>query len=100
MQDGIFQGSHEQMMEEYTKRYKKVCVENNSIDGKLFDEFGVKRGLRDKNGKGVLSGITNISLIKATEMDGDRVIPCEGQLFYRGYNIYDLTKGFRKDNII
>ena len=47
MQDGIFQGSHEQMMEEYTKRYKKVCVENNSIDGKLFDEFGVKRGLRD-----------------------------------------------------
>lgn len=67
MQDGIFQGSHEQMMEEYTKRYKKVCVENNSIDGKLFDEFGVKRGLRDKNGKGVLSGITNISLIKATE---------------------------------
>ena len=98
MQDGIFQASHEQMMEEYTKRYKKVCVEINSIDGKLFDEFGVKRGLRDKNGKGVLSGITNISLIKATEMDGDRVIPCEGQLFYRGYNIYDLTKGFRKDN--
>ena len=31
-------------------------------------------------------------------MDGDRVIPCEGQLFYRGYNIYDLTKGFRQDN--
>ena len=60
MQDGIFQGSHEQMMEEYTKRYKKVCVENNSIDGKLFDEFGVKRGLRDKNGKGVLSGIAQI----------------------------------------
>lgn len=52
----------------------------------------------DKNGKGVLSGITNISLIKATDMDGDRVIPCEGQLFYRGYNIYDLTKGFRQDN--
>ena len=98
MQDGILQGSHEQMMEEYAKRYKKICIENNSIDGKLFDEFGVKRGLRDKNGKGVLSGITNISLIKATDMDGDRVIPCEGQLFYRGYNIYDLTKGFRQDN--
>lgn len=98
MQDGILQGSHEQMMEEYAKRYKKICIENNSIDGKLFDEFGVKRGLRDKNGKGVLSGITNISLIKANDMDGDRVIPCEGQLFYRGYNIYDLTKGFRQDN--
>ena len=43
MQDGILQGSHEQMMEEYAKRYKKICIENNSIDGKLFDEFGVKR---------------------------------------------------------
>ena len=30
------------MMEEYAKRYKKICIENNSIDGKLFDEFGVK----------------------------------------------------------
>ena len=38
MQDGILQGSHEQMMEEYAKRYKKICIENNSIDGKLFDE--------------------------------------------------------------
>lgn len=51
MQDGIFQGSHEQMMEEYTKRYKKVCVENNSIDGKLFDEFGVKGDLEIKTEK-------------------------------------------------
>ena len=64
MQDGILQGSHEQMMEEYAKRYKKICIENNSIDGKLFDEFGVKRGLRDKNGKGVLSGITIYPLLR------------------------------------
>lgn len=91
------QNNYDKMMDDYAARYKRVCVENNSIDAKLFEEYGVKRGLRDKNGKGVLSGITNISLIKASEMDGDRVIPCEGQLFYRGYNIYDLTQGFRND---
>lgn len=92
------QDSFEKMMRDFTEKHCKICVENNSIDVELFDEFGVKRGLRDKNGKGVLSGITNISLIKATEIAEDgHVIPCDGQLYYRGYNIYDLTNGFRED---
>ncbi len=92
------QDNFEKMMGDFTHKYKDICVENNSIDGKLFAEYGVKRGLRDKNGKGVLSGITNISLIKATEPQEDgSVKPCDGQLFYRGYNIYDLTNGFRKE---
>ena len=85
------------MMADYASKYTKVCVRNNQIDGKLFEEYGVKRGLRDKNGKGVLSGITNISLIKASDTKDGRIIPCEGQLYYRGYNIFDLTKGFHED---
>lgn len=89
--------SFEKMMDDYSRRYSKICVENNQIDAALFEEYGVKRGLRDKNGKGVLSGITNISLIKASDTKDGRVIPCEGQLYYRGYNIFDLTKGFRED---
>ncbi len=88
----------EKVMGEYTKRYSEVCKINNQIDSKLFEEYGVKRGLRDKNGKGVLSGITNISLIKASTIKDDIVIPCDGQLYYRGYNIYDLVKGFREEN--
>lgn len=91
------QENYEKMMTEFTNKYKDICIQNNSIDGKLFAEYGVKRGLRDKNGKGVLSGITNISLIKASEVVDGKVTPCDGQLFYRGYNIYDLTAGFRKD---
>lgn len=91
------QDNFEKMMSEFTEKYKDICVQNNSIDGKLYAEYGVKRGLRDKNGKGVLSGITNISLIKASEVEDGKVKPCDGQLFYRGYNIYDLTNGFRKD---
>lgn len=87
----------EKMMSDYSARYSKVCVENNKIDASLFEQYGVKRGLRDKNGKGVLSGITNISLIKASETKDGRIIPCDGQLYYRGYNIFDLTKGIRND---
>lgn len=87
----------DEMMDKYTEKYSKICVDNNQIDAALFDEFGVKRGLRDKNGKGVLSGITNISLIKSSEEKDGKAIPCDGKLFYRGYNIFDLTQGFRSE---
>ena len=98
MQDEKMNDGFEKVMDNFASKYKEVCIENNSIDAKLFDEYGVKRGLRDKNGKGVVSGITNISLIKATDVDENgNVKPCDGQLFYRGYNIYDLTKGFAND---
>jgi citrate synthase len=73
-------------------------VDNNAIDPDLFDEYGVKRGLRDKNGKGVLSGLTNISLIKSSEEIDGKSVPCDGQLYYRGYNIFDLVRGFQSEN--
>ena len=52
----------------YLKRYSDVCRETTRIESKLFDEYEVKRGLRDKNGDGVLSGLTNISKIKSKEV--------------------------------
>lgn len=82
----------------FTHKYSKVCVENNAINADLFDKYGVKRGLRDKNGKGVLSGLTNISLIKSSEEIDGKTVPCDGQLYYRGYNIFDLVRGFQKDD--
>lgn len=87
----------ENTIKEFTHKYAKVCVDNNAIDVGLFDEYGVKRGLRDKNGKGVLSGLTNISLIKSSEEVDGKSVPCDGQLYYRGYNIYDLVRGFQRD---
>ena len=52
-----------EMLEKYTQRYGSICVENNNIDSGLYAEYGVKRGLRDMNGEGVLTGLTNISRI-------------------------------------
>lgn len=60
-------------IETEAKRYLDICVGHDKIDPALFDEYGVKRGLRDKDGKGVLTGITNISRIDAFQMvDGKR----------------------------
>lgn len=78
----------------YISEHTKELQKNNQIAEELFDLYGVKRGLRDKNGNGVLAGLTNISMvIGAKVIDGEKH-PCEGELYYRGYSIYDLTKGF------
>jgi len=79
---------------EYTDIYGKICENTDLISAELFDEFGVKRGLRDKNGNGVLSGLTHISKIEAFKNVNGEKIPCDGKLWYRGYSIIDLVKGF------
>lgn len=74
-----------------------LCVENNNIDTELYSKYDVKRGLRDVNGKGVLTGLTEISeIISSKNIDG-KSVPCEGELYYRGVNINDLVGGFVKD---
>lgn len=79
---------------EYTDIYGKICENTDLISAELFDEFDVKRGLRDKNGNGVLSGLTHISKIEAFKNVNGEKIPCDGKLWYRGYSIIDLVKGF------
>ncbi len=67
------------------------------IDTELYTRFDVKRGLRDLNGRGVLTGLTNISDVRANKIVDGEQIPLPGELFYRGYNVKDLVKGFAKD---
>ena len=66
------------------------CSENGVIDPELFVQHKVNKGLRDPKGKGVLTGLTNISDVIAKKIVNGEEIPCEGQLFYRGYNINSL----------
>lgn len=72
----------------------RKCEENNAIDKELYMEYEVKRGLRDLNGKGVLAGLTNISDVCAKKIVNGEEVPCAGNLYYRGYNIKDIVKGF------
>ena len=75
--------------------FTEECVTNNRIDPSLFGQYNIKRGLRDQDGKGVLAGITNISRIDAFEERDGKKVPCDGKLWYRGYNVYDLIRGLR-----
>jgi len=70
----------------------------HTINPELYGRYEVKRGLRDVNGKGVLAGLTEIGDIKAYIIDDNDYIPCEGELYYRGYNINDIVEGFLEDD--
>lgn len=75
----------------------KMCEDSNAIEKDLYFKHNVKRGLRDLDGRGVIAGLTNISDVCASRDENGVRIPIEGNLYYRGYNIKDLVKGFLAD---
>ncbi len=68
--------------------------ENNLIQPKMFNKYGVKRGLRNADGTGVLAGITCVSNVHGYMVNEGEKEPIEGRLTYRGHNLYDLLAGF------
>ena len=79
------------------ERLAKLCESHDVIDPELYTKYQVKRGLRDLDGKGVLTGLTEISTIISSEEVNGVTIPIDGQLYYRGINIYDLVRGFTSE---
>lgn len=75
------------------EEWSDICLSDERIDLELYENFDVKRGLRDKNGNGVVAGLTKVSKVLSSKMVDGVKKPCEGQLFYRGYDINDLVEG-------
>ncbi len=88
------------MAEKQSKRLSDLhqltntCISNSQVAQDWYSKYDVKKGLRDIDGAGVLTGLTTISEINAFRtIDGEKV-PIEGELYYRGIKIEDLTRGF------
>ncbi len=86
-------------MNHYVKGKEEICRKNDCIDQRLYDEYGVNRGLRDEKGNGVLTGLTNISKIVSTRVEDGKKIPCEGELWYRGYRVEELINRLAPDEM-
>ncbi len=83
----------------YIENLAKISCANNGIKPEMYSEHHVFRGLRDLNGNGVVTGLTEISNIKAKEKDQNgNAVPCHGELHYRGINVRDLISGLRREN--
>ena len=73
------------------------CTQNGVIDKTLYEKHHVNRGLRDLNGKGVVTGLTEISTINSSKVIDGKSVPCLGELYYRGIDINDIVEGFLAD---
>jgi len=83
-----------QMITPTVRQLSEICRERDAVNPDDYGKYDVKRGLRDNLGRGVAAGLTNISEVCAKKVIDGEEVPCKGELFYRGYNIKDLTHGF------
>jgi len=72
----------------------RYCLTSSEFDLNLYAEYDVKRGLRESDGKGVLTGLTEISDVVAFRTEKGKKIPADGELYFQGYNVMDLKNGF------
>jgi len=77
--------------------YSELCTKNSTIETELYKKFKVNRGLRDLEGNGVLTGLTEISEIQAFTFENGVKIGKVGKLYYRGINVENLVNGFVKE---
>ena len=78
---------------DFLDKHADMYEGKDAINPELYDLYKVKRGLRDKNGNGVVAGLTTISTIEAFDISGDQKVPCDGRLYYRGYDVRELVSG-------
>ena len=78
-----------------------LCEEfrkNNRIDPQKFEQYGVKRGLRNADGSGVMAGLTQICNVHGYVLNEGEKSPVPGRLIYRGIDINDLVAGCVADD--
>ncbi len=88
-----------EQMNDYLHRQEAICRSNDTISPRLYEEYGVNLGLRDENGNGVLTGLTKISKIVSSKVQNGQKIPCDGELWYRGYQVEDLIRGLDENEL-
>ncbi len=79
---------------DWLHKMASVCEASSTIDSMLFERYEVKRGLRDLNGRGVLTGLTEISEIQSSTIVDGVSVPCDGKLYYQGIDIEEIVGGF------
>ncbi len=83
------------LKEKFLHTYADYAAKENRIPLSEYAKYNAKRGLRNDDGTGVLVGLTEIGDVHGYIMDEAEKVPVEGRLRYRGYNVYDLVKGFQ-----
>lgn len=84
-------------LQKFIDEQYSIVETNNTIAPDLHRRYNTKRGLRNEDGTGVLIGLTEIGEVHAYIMVDGEKIPQEGKLFYRGYEVSELVKGYKQE---
>ena len=84
-------------LEDIIDEYVSFCNDSGKIDQNLYEEYDVKRGLRDSNGRGVLTGLTEVSDVMGFKVQDGVRLPIPGELYFQGYEVQELVNGFRNN---
>lgn len=86
-------------MKDLISRLSKTIEVTSVIDDQLFEQFQVKRGLRNKDHSGVVVGLTKVGDVIGYERDEEgRIVPIPGKLLYRGVSLEEIVRGVQKDD--
>ena len=88
----------ENLFEQTLEKYLGFCNDSGKIDQNLYEEYDVKRGLRDSNGRGVLTGLTEVSDVLGFKVEDGKRTPIPGELYFQGYEVQKLIQGCRNTN--
>lgn len=83
--------------EERLRFYAKEIERNNKIKKEVYENYNIKRGLRNKNGTGVLVGVTQVGDVCGYKIIDNKKIPSRGELYYRGYPLTEIVEDIDKD---
>ncbi len=83
--------------EEKLKFYAKEIERNNKIKKEVYENYNIKRGLRNKNGTGVLVGVTQVGDVSGYKIIDGKKIPSRGELYYRGYPLTEIVEDIERD---
>lgn len=81
----------------FLEKYADIAARQNRIPAELYEQYSVKRGLRNADGTGVLVGLTEVGQVHGYIMDEGEKIPVPGVLRYRGIDVKDIVSGFQKE---
>lgn len=88
----------DKIIKEKLETYAEKIEKESTIDRDIYEKYNIKRGLRNKNGTGVLVGVTKVGDVCGYEIKDGEKIPAEGELFYRGYPITKIVRDVERTN--
>jgi len=98
MEASLMTAAQNRLPEDFLKRICGDVCRYSYIDPENFNRYDVKRGLRNKDGTGVLAGITNICNVHGYLINEGERMPIDGELIYRGINIRDIVEGCQAED--